>query len=223
VATDKRERQRAARLDKTVAQLSAAKRERARRTGIRIAVAAIVILAVLFGVSRLMADDSDPERADDDTATGTETTLPEDETTETTQPSYTDPAKAEEVLARGAPSTEPPPADTPKDAVQTTTLIEGVGTPVATGDLVTVHYVGKLADGTEFDQSWSRGEPFTVTVGAGEVIPGWDRGLEGAKIGERRHLVIGSDMAYGSQGQGPIPPDAPLAFDVDIVDIHSPS
>jgi peptidylprolyl isomerase len=211
-----------ARLDKTVAQQSAAKRDRARRTGIRIAVAAIVILAVLFGVSRLMADDSDPERAGDDTD-GTETTLPADEPTETTQPSFTDPAKAEEVLARGAPSTEPPPADTPRDAVQTTTLIEGVGTPVAAGDLVTVHYVGKLVDGTEFDQSWSRGQPFTVTVGAGEVIPGWDRGLEGAKIGERRHLVIGSDMAYGSQGQGTIPPDAPLAFDVDIVDIQSPS
>ena len=118
-----------ARLDKTVAQQSAAKRDRARRTGIRIAVAAIVILAVLFGVSRLMADDSDPERAGDDTATGTETTLPADEPTETTQPSFTDPAKAEEVLARGAPSTEPPPADTPRDAVQTRPSSRGWAPP----------------------------------------------------------------------------------------------
>jgi FK506-binding protein 2 len=59
-----------------------------------------------------------------------------------------------------------------------------------------------------------------VVLGQGEVIPGWDEGLIGATIGERRHLVIGSDNAYGSTGQGEIPPDAPLAFDVDVVDIQ---
>ena len=77
-----------------------------------------------------------------------------------------------------------------------------------------------LSDGTQFDESWSGGEPFPVTIGTGQVIPGWDQGLIGVKIGERRHLVIGADNAYGAAGSGPIPPNAPLAFDVDVVDIQ---
>jgi FKBP-type peptidyl-prolyl cis-trans isomerase len=174
-----------------------------------------VVLAVLFGVSRVMSDDSDPERAGDDSETGaTETTA---QTTTTVV--YTNPALAEEVLARTPPAPAPPPADTPKDALEITT-IEGEGEPAAAGDSVTVHYVGNLPDGTVFDQSWERGEPFPVTIGQGQVIAGWDEGLVGAKIGERRRLVIGSEKAYGSTAQGPIPADAPLAFEIDVVDIQ---
>jgi FKBP-type peptidyl-prolyl cis-trans isomerase len=175
-----------------------------------------VVLAVLFGVSRVMSDDSDPERAGDDSETGaTETTA---QTTTTVV--YTNPALAEEVLARTPPAPAPPPADTPKDALEITTMIEGEGEPAAAGDSVTVHYVGNLPDGTVFDQSWERGEPFPVTIGQGQVIAGWDEGLVGAKIGERRRLVIGSEKAYGSTAQGPIPADAPLAFEIDVVDIQ---
>jgi peptidylprolyl isomerase len=200
-----------------VAEASAAKRDRNRRTAVRIAVAAVIVLAVLFGVSTLMGDDSEPERAGD---TSTETTEPDVSTPETTAPAYSDPEVAAEVLAREAPDTQPPPADTAKDALVTTTLIEGTGdAAVAASDTVTVMYTGKLSDGTVFDSSWERAEP--ATFGLGEVITGWGQGLVGAKIGERRHLVIGSDLAYGAQGRPPqIPADAPLAFDVDIVDIQ---
>jgi FKBP-type peptidyl-prolyl cis-trans isomerase len=215
VGTQKRERQRAARLEKTVAEVSAAKRDKTKGTAVRIAVAAVVVLAVLFGVSQLMGDDSDE----------TETTSEEVEsdssaTTEVSQPEYVNPELADEVLAREPPVPVPPPEDTVADALEPTTLIEGEGEGAAAGDTVTVHYVGVLADGTEFDQSWSRGDPFPVTLGQGQVIAGWDEGLIGAKIGERRHLVIGADNAYGASGQGEIPPDAPLAFDVDVIDVQ---
>ena len=179
----------------------------------RIGVAAVVVIAVLFGASQLMGDDDGSGSSD--TATGTS-----EGTTGTTAPDYADPELAEEVLGREAPTPEPPPAGTAPDALETTTLIDGEGEGAQAGDTLTVHYVGVLSDGTEFDQSWSRGEPFPVTLGQGQVIPGWDQGLVGARIGERRHLVIGSGNAYGAQGQGTIPPDAPLAFDVDVVDIQ---
>jgi peptidylprolyl isomerase len=217
VGTEKRDRQRAARLEKISEQATAAKREKTRGTAIRIAVGAVVVLAVLFGVTQLMGDDSDSGDSSDTETAGTEST---DLPTETTTPEYTDPDLAEQVLAREPPVPTPPPADTAASALEATAVIEGEGDGAAAGDTITVHYVGVLADGTEFDQSWDRGSPFSVTLGQGEVIPGWDQGLIGAKIGERRHLVIGADNAYGATGQGSIPPNAPLAFDVDVVDIQ---
>jgi peptidylprolyl isomerase len=215
VGTEKRERQRAARLDKISAQATAAKREKTRGTAIRIAVAAVVVLGVLFGVSQLMGDDD----SDTETSSGDETSTTLGPT-DTTTPEYANPELAEQVLAREAPAPQPPPADTAATALESSTLIEGEGEGAQAGDLVTVHYAGVLSDGTPFDDSWSRGEPFPVTLGAGEVITGWDQGLVGVKIGERRHLVIGADNAYGASGSGSIPPNAPLAFDVDVVDIQ---
>lgn len=219
MGTTKRERQRAARLEKTAAEIEAAKRAKTKRTALHIVIAAAVVLAILFGVSELMGNDADgdTETSPDD---ATETTAPE--TTEPTVPDYANPELAEEVLGREPPVPTPPPDDTPADALEPTTVIEGEGEGAQAGDTVTVHYVGVLSDGSEFDQSWNRGEPFSVTLGAGQVIPGWDEGLVGAKIGERRHLVIGSDNAYGAAGSPPvIPADAPLAFDVDVVDIQT--
>ena len=206
-------------MEKISEQATAAKREKTRGTAVRIAVAAVVVLAVLFGVSQLMGDDSDSnDSAETETAGSESTELP----TETTTPEYTNPDLAEEVLAREPPTPTPPPADTPASALETTTLIEGEGEGAAVGDIVTVHYAGVLSDGTEFDESWSTGQPFPVTLGQGSVIVGWDQGLVGAKIGERRHLVIGSDNAYGPTGRGEIPANAPLAFDVDVIDIQTP-
>jgi peptidylprolyl isomerase len=215
VATDKRERQRTARLEKNVAEATAAKREKTKRTAVRVVVAAAVVLAVLFGASQLMGDDGD----DATTATDTEatTTVP---TTEPPAPEYTNPELAEEVLGREPPAPTPPPDDTAADALEATTVIEGEGEAAQAGDIVTVHYVGVLSDGTTFDESWSRGEPFQVPLGQGAVITGWDEGLVGATIGERRHLLIGADNAYGEADQGVIPPNSPLAFDVDVVDIQ---
>jgi FKBP-type peptidyl-prolyl cis-trans isomerase len=201
-----------------VAEVSAAKRAKARGTALRIVVAAVVVLAVVFGVSQLMGDDSDSETTTDDEAT--DDSAPE--VTEPPQPEYANPSLAEEVLARTPPEPEPPAEDTPADAVEITTLTEGEGEGAVEGDTVTVHYVGVLADGTEFDQSWERGQTFPVgPLGQAAVIDGWNEGLVGAKIGERRRLVLGSDKAYGEQGSPPaIPAGAPLAFEIDVVDIQ---
>jgi FKBP-type peptidyl-prolyl cis-trans isomerase len=214
VATDKRERQRAARLEKTYAEQTAAKRARTRNTGLRVVIAAVVVLAVLFGVSQLVGDDNDDAATSDEDSTAS---TPIDQS----EAEFTNPELAEEVLGREAPTPEPPPADTAADALEASTLIEGEGEGAASGDMITAHYVGVLSDGTVFDESWSQGQTIPVTLGTGGVIAGWDEGLVGSKIGERRHLVIGSDNAYGAQGSPPaIPANAPLAFDVDIVDIQ---
>lgn len=216
MGSDKRERQKLSRQAKIEAAEIAARRTRTKRTGIRVAVAAIVVIGAMFAYSAISGGD------DDDDSAGTTTTTVADETCPPVTPTedYSNPEFADEVLAREAPDPEPPPADTAKDALEETTLIEGEGDAAAKCDGIVVHYVGKTSDGNVFDESWSGGQPFPVTLGAGEVIDGWDEGLVGAKIGERRHLVIGSDKAYGAQGGGDtIPPDAPLAFDIDVVDI----
>ncbi|HSI81377.1 MAG TPA: FKBP-type peptidyl-prolyl cis-trans isomerase [Solirubrobacterales bacterium] len=92
----------------------------------------------------------------------------------------------------------------------------------APGDLVSVHYVGALhSDGSEFDAPWDRGEPFAFQLGAGKVIPGWDEGVAGMRVGGRRQLVIPPDKAYGRQGSGPIGPNETLVFVVDLLDVSS--
>ncbi|MBX3221656.1 MAG: FKBP-type peptidyl-prolyl cis-trans isomerase [Labilithrix sp.] len=95
----------------------------------------------------------------------------------------------------------------------------GSGRAVKTGDTVKVHYVGTLADGTEFDQSRKRGQPFSFTVGNGTVIKGWEQGLVGMKVGGKRKLTIPSDLAYGDRGVGTIPPKSTLFFEIDLVSI----
>ena len=102
---------------------------------------------------------------------------------------------------------------------------ETVGTSdkaVEPGDTITVHYLGTLEDGTIFDASWRRGQPFTTQIGVGRVIPGWDQGMIGMKEGGRRLLHIPSDLAYGKNGSGStIGPDTPLVFVVDLLRIHN--
>jgi len=88
------------------------------------------------------------------------------------------------------------------------------------GDKVTVHYGGFLQDGKKFDSSFDRAQPFTFTLGVGQVIPGWDKGLLGVCKGEERHLVVPAPLAYGDRGAGDvIPPGATLLFDIVIVDV----
>ena len=104
-----------------------------------------------------------------------------------------------------------------------TDLVEGTGPAAKAGDVVLVNYVGvRSADGTEFDNSYDRGEPFSVTLGAGMVIQGWDDGLVGIKQGGRRQLDIPADLAYGDNPQGGViqPGDA-LTFVVDAVALVS--
>jgi peptidylprolyl isomerase len=101
-------------------------------------------------------------------------------------------------------------------------VIVGTGPEAKAGDQVSVQYVGVLrSNGKEFDSSWKRNQPFDFTIGAGNVIQGWDQGVAGMKVGGRRRLIIPASLAYGAQGQPPtIPPNAPLVFDVDLKKVN---
>jgi len=95
----------------------------------------------------------------------------------------------------------------------------GSGEAVVAGKTVRVHYVGRLENGQEFDNSKKRGEPFEFTVGAGQVIAGWDEGLIGMKVGGERTLVIPPQFGYGAQAVGPIPPNSTLLFTIELIEI----
>jgi FKBP-type peptidyl-prolyl cis-trans isomerase len=101
------------------------------------------------------------------------------------------------------------------------TLKPGTGAVASSGKKVTVHYTGTLTDGKVFDSSETRKAPFTFTLGQGQVIPGWDQGVDGMKVGERRRLSIPSALAYGVKGVGNvIPPNSPLLFEVELISVE---
>jgi len=121
---------------------------------------------------------------------------------------------------RTKPTVEVPSGPAPKRLV-TKNLIEGKGPEAKAGDKVTVQYVGVLYDnGKQFDASWDRGQPFSFTLGRGQVIAGWDQGVEGMKVGGRRELIIPPKLGYGPQGNGPIPPNSTLVFVIDLLAIQ---
>ena len=113
-------------------------------------------------------------------------------------------------------SSGPPPSE-----LQSKDIVEGDGAAAASGDQLSVQYVGAdYSTGMEFDASWDRGEPFDFQLGSGSVIPGWDQGLVGMKVGGRRELIIPPAQAYGAQGQPPtIGPNATLTFVIDLLDV----
>jgi FKBP-type peptidyl-prolyl cis-trans isomerase len=100
-------------------------------------------------------------------------------------------------------------------------LTQGQGEEATAGKTVSVHYTGWLPNGEKFDSSRDRNQPFEFTLGAGQVIAGWDEGVAGMKVGGRRKLVIPPDLAYGTAGAPPdIPPGATLVFDVELLDVR---
>jgi len=99
-------------------------------------------------------------------------------------------------------------------------ILVGDGKEASAGATISVHYTGRLLDGTKFDSSLDRGTPFSFTLGVGQVIPGWDKGVQGMKVGGTRKLTIPSDLAYGERGQGPIPPNSPLVFEVELLAVE---
>lgn len=125
--------------------------------------------------------------------------------------------QAEAPEKKTKPQVKAPNGAPPKQLV-TKDLEEGSGAEAKAGDAVSVNYVGvNFKTGKEFDASWDRGEPFTFTLGAGEVIPGWDQGVEGMKVGGRRELIIPPELGYGPAGAPPaIPPNETLIFVVDL-------
>jgi len=133
-----------------------------------------------------------------------------------TEPTTTQaaPATAE---PRAKPKVKVPGGQPPKKLV-VTDLIPGTGPAAKAGDPITVNYIGVDFDGGKpFDNSYDRGQPFPFQLGGGQVIPGWDRGLVGMKVGGRRQLTIPPDLAYGAQGSPPaIGPNETLVFVIDL-------
>ena len=100
-------------------------------------------------------------------------------------------------------------------------IVDGTGTTPQKGQTVSVHYTGTLENGTKFDSSRDRGQPFQFPLGAGRVIKGWDEGIATMKIGGQRQLIIPPDLGYGSRGAGGvIPPNATLLFDVELLGVE---
>lgn len=108
---------------------------------------------------------------------------------------------------------------TSQTGLQLLDTTRGTGETAQSGDVVTVHYVGKLADGTVFDSSRKRQQPFVFILGKGQVIPGWEEGVVGMQVGGVRELIIPSALAYGNQDLGVIPPNSTLYFEVELVSV----
>lgn len=107
-----------------------------------------------------------------------------------------------------------------KNGVKIEILKEGSGVETKNGDKVSVNYLGTLENGVKFDSSYDRGVPFEFTLGEGRVIPGWEIGVEGMRVDEKRKLIIPSELAYGAAGAGSaIPPNATLIFEVELLGI----
>jgi peptidylprolyl isomerase len=174
----------------------------------RLLVLPLLLAALLFAACG--SDDSSNETA----ATPTET------------PTEAAPAPAGAVKVSGKvgekPTIEVPGGDPPSELV-IKDLKKGHGPKARAGQMVTVDYSGVLfKDGSPFDNSFDRGEPFTFPLGGGQVIQGWDQGVVGMRAGGRRVLTIPPDLAYGPGGAGPIGPNETLVFVVDMKEITSP-
>ena len=99
-------------------------------------------------------------------------------------------------------------------------LVTGNGSEAVAGKKVTVNYKGTLENGTQFDSSYDRGVPFSFTLGAGEVIVGWDQGVAGMKVGGKRVLTIPPELGYGARSAGTIPPNSVLIFEVELLKVE---
>ena len=125
-------------------------------------------------------------------------------------------------LLPGCKSSEEPDPGTGPSTLMVEDLTVGTGPTALTGDSVTVHYIGRFTNGQIFDNSFDRGQPLTFQIGAAQVIPGFEQGVLGMKVGGKRRLTIPPSLAYGSQGSGAIPPNATLVFEVDLIGVTRP-
>ena len=151
------------------------------------------------------------------------------DTNDETQPangSQTPAEDAQTPVTNGGDMTQGPPAVsgdpiTTGSGLQFIDIEQGKGDAPKASQTIVVHYTGWLeADGTKFDSSVDRGTPFSFTIGEGGVIRGWDEGLATMQVGGKRRLIIPPDLAYGKSGQGAIPPNATLIFDVELLEIR---
>jgi FKBP-type peptidyl-prolyl cis-trans isomerase len=136
------------------------------------------------------------------------------------EPRAVPPAASTPAATESSPSAASSPSTVASAELVKEDVKTGTGPAAKQGDRVKVHYTGTLLDGTKFDSSLDRGEPFEFTLGRGEVIKGWDQGVVGMKKGGKRRLTIPSELAYGTRGMPPkIPPDATLKFEVELKEI----
>jgi FKBP-type peptidyl-prolyl cis-trans isomerase len=136
-------------------------------------------------------------------------------------PAATPSAKSAAVPAKTTAKPKANKVVTTADGLKYQIIKQGHGATAKAGQKVTVHYTGWLANGTKFDSSVDRGQPFQFDLGAHQVIQGWDEGVAGMKIGEKRKLTIPSALGYGAQGAGGvIPPNATLIFDVELLGVQ---
>ena len=206
MGTAKRERQKANRQIRLQELAKEQRKEKSKRVVLRVVLAVVAFVAVVGGVYLVGGgSDDSPTSSTSTTAAGVTTT-----TIDPNAPTTTAPPKP----TVSVPGTDP-------TELKVTTLREGTGEASKVGDTLDVHYLGVLSkDGKEFDNSYDRGQPFTLTLGAGQVIPGWDQGLVGVKVGGQYQIDIPGDLAYGAAGRGDaIPPNAGLTFVVDIMSI----
>jgi peptidylprolyl isomerase len=126
-------------------------------------------------------------------------------------------------MPNSKPVVEVPSDQTPSYQLEIDDIEVGDGAEASAGQVVEVHYVGVAwKDGRQFDASWDRGDTFKFKLGKGQVIPGWDQGVEGMRVGGRRRLTIPPQLAYGKRGAGGvIGPDETLVFVVDLVDVRA--
>jgi peptidylprolyl isomerase len=174
----------------------------------------VLTLIAVVAVFALAACGGDDDSSDSDGSGSADTA---------TQETQTSPAQAEEELKDTSKRPViPKPTGSPPRRLVKEDIVKGRGPGAKPGDVVVVNYVGmNFSNGQEFDASWNRGEPFPVQLGAGNVIPGWEKGLIGIKKGGRRKLTIPPELGYGPEGSPPaIPPNETLIFVIDVVSIQ---
>jgi peptidylprolyl isomerase len=173
----------------------------------------VLTLIAVVAVFALAACGGDDDSSDSDGSGSADTA---------TQETQTSPAQAEEELKDTSKRPViPKPTGSPPRRLVKEDIVKGRGPGAKPGDVVVVNYVGmNFSNGQEFDASWNRGEPFPVQLGAGNVIPGGEKGLIGIKKGGRRKLTIPPELGYGTEGSPPaIPPNETLVFVIDVVSI----
>ena len=185
-----------------------------------------LLTALLAALALTLAACGDDDEGSQAGTNAPEVTIPPGETTPQAQTTETQPPAPQGGSVSKDLSKKPViprPSGEPPTELQSKDIVKGDGRTARKGDNVTVQYVGvNFSNGAEFDASWNSGQPFTFTLGSGQVIPGWDEGVAGMKVGGRRQLTIPPGMAYGEQGSPPaIPPNETLVFVIDLEKVES--